>query len=39
MKLNQPMSISKKVKRFLDQIEFTDSCWIWKGSVIISGYG
>ena len=28
-----------KLIRFLDKVQFTESCWIWRGSKTQQGYG
>jgi hypothetical protein len=33
------LTFSKLYEIFLSQIEFTDSCWLWKGNTNPQGYG
>jgi len=37
--ITQELNCSAVLDRFLDKVEKTDSCWIWKGCKFTMGYG
>ena len=34
-----PVPPRSPLERFLDKIEFTESCWLWKAAMLQNGYG
>lgn len=39
MGTNTRFSRNKRIERFLERVDKTDSCWLWRGAIGKNGYG